>query len=58
MDKVKQAAKDLRKLQKEGKDEKDPKVAAATTKLQNAIQNRSMMHHILVGLQTDIPVKT
>lgn len=38
MDKVKQAAKDLRKLQKEGKDDKDPKVAEATTKLQNAIQ--------------------
>lgn len=36
--KVKEAAKDLHKLQKQGKDEDDKDVTAQTTKLQNAIQ--------------------
>ncbi|QQB98947.1 alkaline phosphatase [Staphylococcus saccharolyticus] len=38
LDKVKEAAKELHKLPKEGKGEKDEKVVAQTTKLQNAIQ--------------------
>ena len=38
LDKVKKAADELHKLQKEGKDDKDEKVVEQTTKLQNAIQ--------------------
>lgn len=38
LDKVKKAADDLHKLQKEGKDDKNEKVVEQTTKLQNAIQ--------------------
>ena len=57
MDKVKQAAKDLRKLQKEGKDDKDPKVAEATTNYKMPSKNQSMMRPTLDGLQTVILVK-
>lgn len=38
LDKVKEAAKDLKDAKSKAKDDKDPKVAEATTKLQDAIQ--------------------
>ena len=56
MDKVKQAAKDLRKLQKKVKMIRS-KVAEATTKLQMPSKNQSMMRPTLDGLQTVILVK-
>ena len=38
LDKVKEAAKELKEVKSKVKNEKDPKLAAATTKLQDAIQ--------------------
>ena len=58
MDKVKDAAKELKEAQDKAKSEDDEKVAAATTKLQDAIQNQSTMNLTLVGLLMVIQVKT
>ena len=57
MDKVKDATKALKDAQDKAKSDDDENVAKATTKLQNAIQNQSMKHHIQVGQLTAIPVK-
>ena len=56
--KLKTAAKELKEAQDKAKSEDDEKVAAATTKLQDAIQNQSTMNLTLVGLLMVIQVKT
>ena len=57
MDKVKDAAKELKEAQDKAKSE-DDESSQRTTKLQDAIQNQSTMNLTLVGLLMVIQVKT
>ena len=56
--KLKTLLKELKEAQDKAKSEDDEKVAATTTKLQDAIQNQSTMNLTLVGLLMVIQVKT
>ena len=58
LDKVKDAAKELKDVKDKAKNDDDPKIAEATTTLQDAIQNQLMTNLILVGQHMVILVKT